>query len=55
MARPWVPATDDTQLNSLQHAVNEARSDSKTIKVDREALRRLLLDHHDLTGRLQLV
>lgn len=42
--------TNDEQLHSLQHAVNEAREGSQTIRVDKEALRRLLLDHYLLNG-----
>lgn len=42
--------TTDQQLKDLQHAVNEARAGSETIRVDKEALRRLLLDHHKLYG-----
>lgn len=42
--------TSDTEVNALQHAANEARSDSKVIKVDLAALRNLLLDHHEMAG-----
>lgn len=44
--------TNDTQLNGLQHAVNEAREGSESIRVNKEALRRLLLDHHAMNGAL---
>ena len=44
--------TTDTQLNALQHSVNEAREGTETIRVSREALRRLLLDHYAMNGAL---
>lgn len=50
---PWELNTTDEEVNELQHAVNEARSDSKVIKVSKEALSHLLLDHYEMAGRMQ--
>ena len=41
-------ATTDTDLHDLHHLVDVARQGTKTISVPKEALRRLLLDHHTL-------
>ena len=45
--------TSDSQLHELQRLVNVAREGSKTITVPKEALRRLLLDHHTLYQALR--
>jgi hypothetical protein len=45
-------STSGDQLNALQHSVNEARDTSETIRVDRAALRALLLDHHAMFSAL---
>lgn len=42
--------TTGEQLNALQHSVNEAREGSESVRVDKAALRNLLLDHHALCG-----
>jgi len=46
-------ATTDTDLHQLQRLVNDARPSSTTVKVPKEALRRLLLDHHTLYTTLR--
>jgi hypothetical protein len=46
--------TTDTQALALQKRVNEARANAKTVDVDREALRNLLLDHHAMAGKLNV-
>lgn len=48
-------ATTDAQALDLQHAVNERRAGSATVRVNAEALRNLLLDHHVLVGKLDLM
>lgn len=45
-------ATTDAQAEHLQHSVNERRVGSKTVRVDAEALRNLLLDHHAMFDKL---
>jgi len=40
--------TTDTDLQDLQRVVHAAREATKSISVPKEALRRLLLDHHTL-------
>lgn len=44
--------TTDAQVEHLQHAVNERRQGSSTVRVNAEALRNLLLDHHALAERV---
>lgn len=46
-------ATTDTDPHDLQHSVNAARDGTKSISVPKEALRRLLLDHHTLYQALR--
>lgn len=45
--------TKDGELNGLQHAVNEAREGSETVRVSKSALRHLLLDHAAMNGALR--
>lgn len=40
--------TTDTDLHELRRMVNVARPGTRTVTVDKEALRRLLNDHHTL-------
>lgn len=44
--------TLEKELRSLQHAVNEARPTSASIRVDRMALFNLLQDHYAMNGAL---
>lgn len=44
--------TTDEQVEHLQHTVNERRAGSKTVRVNAEALRNLLLDHHAMFDKL---
>lgn len=44
--------TTDSQLQELRRVVNVAREGSKTVTVEKEALRRLLNDHHTLYSAL---
>ncbi len=44
--------TTDPQLHHLQHAVNEARAGSASVRVDKAALVALLKDHHTMYGAL---
>jgi len=46
-------ATTDTDLQDLQRGVHAAREGTKSISVSKEALRRLLLDHHTLYQALR--
>lgn len=43
--------TTDTQVLALQDVVNEARESSETVRVSKDALRNLLLDHHEMAGK----
>lgn len=47
-------ATLDRQVEHLQHAVNERRAGSKMVRVDAEALRNILLDHHAMADKLEV-
>lgn len=44
--------TTDAQVDHLQHTVNERRQGSTTVRVNAEALRNLLLDHHAMAGQV---
>lgn len=45
--------TTDTDLHELRTTVNVARQGTKAVNVDKEALRRLLNDHHTLYSALR--
>lgn len=45
--------TTDTDLHKLRRAVNVARPKTREITIDKEALRRLLNDHHTLYTALR--
>ena len=44
--------TTDAQVNDLQTTVNEARKGSDYVRVPITSLRNLLLDHHEMAGKL---
>lgn len=41
------------QFEALHEAIEKVRSTSKTVKVDKEALLNLLMDHSDMTHKLE--
>lgn len=45
-------STTEAQLRSLQKTVNESRKGAESIRLDREAVRLLLQDHHLMYGAL---
>lgn len=47
--------TTDTQHHALWSAINAVRETSTTVKVDKDALRALLVDHGDMVGRLEKI
>lgn len=44
--------TTDAQLHALETALNAVRTTSATVKVDKTALRALLLDHYALNSEV---
>lgn len=40
--------TTDTELHNLWQNIHSTRESSSTVRVDKEALRHLLVDHHTL-------
>jgi len=45
--------TDDEQFDTLHAAVDKARKNAKEVKVPRQALLNLLMDHANMYGRLK--
>ena len=45
--------TDDEQFDTLHTAVDKARKNVKEVKVPRQALLNLLMDHANMYGRLK--
>jgi hypothetical protein len=45
--------TTQEQFEGLHEATAKVRSTSKTVKVDKEALLNLLMDHSDMTHKLE--
>jgi len=52
MTKPITLTTTQDQFESLHEALHKTRQTSETVKVEREALRRLLVDHAQLLQRV---